>query len=210
MSSQIREDKVKNPYNPTVRGVGYMGDGEYRSRVSGKKTPAYDSWCTMLQRCYDPVHQSRHLTYIGCYVVHEWHNFQVYAEWYYDQPNNKTGFHLDKDLRVSNNKIYGPDTCSFVPRQINNLLNDHAASRGDLPQGVGRKGNGFQAGLKVNGKVTYLGTYSTEEQAFSVYKTTKEDYVKSMAEEWKNWLHQEVYEYLKTWELTKQENKTYV
>jgi len=198
----LRKGDVKNPYRPSVFGVGYIGDGEYRSRIKGKNTSVYDSWKNMLRRSYDLDYHDRYPTYIGCSVVDEWHNFQVYAKWYNNQPNNKAGFHLDKDLRIGGNKAYGPDTCSFVPQQINKLLNDHAASLGDLPQGVSRDRKSFRVQLTVNGKRIRLGTYSTPEQAFAVYKTAKEDNVKVIANEWKAYLHPEVYEYLKTWELS--------
>ena len=200
-SGNLRNGKVKNPYTVGRYGVGYIGDGDYRSTANNKKTPAYRSWSSMLRRCYDPDWHISRPTYIGCSVADEWHNFQVYAEWYYDQPNNKAGFHLDKDLRIGGNKQYGPDTCSFVPYHINSLLIDCAASRGDLPQGVSRHGNGFRVHLAVNGKIIRLGTYATAEQAFTVYKATKEENVKLMAEEWKDWLHPEVYNYLMGWEL---------
>jgi len=192
----------KNPYYPSVLGIGYIGDGKYRPRINGKKTSVYESWKNMLQRCYSPVYHNKQPTYVGCSVLDEWHNLQTYAEWYYDQPHSQNaGFQLDKDLRIAGNKIYGPDTCSFVPKQINTLLADCAASRGDLPQGVGRNGKGFRARLAVNGKPMKLGTYAEPEQAFAVYKKAKEYNVRSMAEEWKDWLHPEAYNYLKTWEL---------
>ena len=201
----------KNLYRPTVYGIGYTGDGEYCRSVNGKVIPAYGSWWRMLERCYSAACQSEKPTYIGCSVAEEWHNLQVYAIWYHSQPNSsRTGFQLDKDLRIGGNKQYGPDACSFVPSQINSLLTDSATIRGDLPQGVTRNGKGFRAFLKVKGKRVYLSTYSTPDQAFAIYKTAKEHNVKSMAEEWKDYLHPEVYNYLMGWELITQENKTYV
>jgi len=206
MKNQDKEGKVKNLDYPTVNGIGYIGVGKYFRSINGKRTPAYRSWSRMLGRSYDLYCQSKNPTYAGCRVANEWHNFQVYAEWHYSQPNNgKTGFHLDKDLRIKGNKLYGPDTCSFVPCQINTLLNDSGSRRGNLPQGVSRNSNGnsFVARLTVNGKGTYLGTYSSPEQAFEVYKTAKEDNVKAMAEKWKGWLHQEVYDCLMVWKVNK-------
>ena len=201
-ATNLREGKIKNPYHPVVFGVGYMGYGKHSGFVNGKPAPAYDSWARMLKRCYDPAYHNKQPTYVGCSVADEWHNFQVYAEWYYGQPNGQNpDFQLDKDLRIGGNKQYGPDACSFVPQQINILLADHAASRGDLPQGVVRKGNSFQVRLSVNGKLTYLGIYPTPEQAFAVYKTAKEENVKTMAEEWKDWIHPEVYNYLMVWKV---------
>jgi hypothetical protein len=123
-------------------------------------------------------------------VSPEWHNFQVFAEWFEREPNSGNfGFQLDKDLRLSGNKVYGPDTCSFVPSPINSLLSDNGASRGDLPQGVGADRKRFRSQLRVNGKILYLGTYDTPELAFEAYKKAKESNVISMAKEWRDYLH---------------------
>ena len=38
----------------------------------------------------------------------------------------------------------------------------------------------------INGKSTYLGIYNTETEAFKAYKQTKENYLKELAEKWKD------------------------
>ena len=43
------------------------------------------------------------------------------------------GKHLDKDLLVCNNKVYSPETCVFVPREINQFLTKSNNSRGKYP-----------------------------------------------------------------------------
>jgi hypothetical protein len=43
---------------------------------------------------------------------------------------------LDKDILYKGNKIYSPDTCVFVPQEINALFVKNDANRGDLPIGV--------------------------------------------------------------------------
>lgn len=46
------------------------------------------------------------------------------------------GWALDKDILVKGNKIYSPETCCFVPQEINNLFTKRKSCRGTLPIGV--------------------------------------------------------------------------
>jgi len=198
----LRNGMVKNPYLPSVYGVGYLGAVHLIENTDRNYFYVYNKWKTMLERCYSAKYHARRPTYIDCLVVPEWHNFKVFLEWHKNEPNSENpGFNLDKDLRLGGNKVYGPSTCSFVPAVINNLLLDNGASRGLLPQGVSANGKGFRSCLCANGKQIRLGTYSTPGQAHEVYKKAKEVNVRSMAEEWKEYLHPEVYDYLKTWVL---------
>ena len=113
----FKRGKIKNPYFPSTFGVGYIGKGEHLSRVDGKKTTLYTSWSNMLRRCYDKDYQDKHPTYKGCYVDDSWHNFQNFAAWF--TKNQVEGFYLDKDILFEGNKVYSPETCCFVPQEIN-------------------------------------------------------------------------------------------
>jgi len=178
------------------------GDGDHKASLAGKLRPSYCSWRSVIERCYSKKNLARNPTYKGCLVHPSWLNFQVFADWYEKEPNSgNLGFDLDKDLRLGGNKVYGPDTCSFVPEQINTLLNNCGSSRGLLPQGVRASGKKFEAILRVKGNHTYLGVYETAAIAHEVYKKAKSDNVKSMAEQWRDHIHPEVYDYLKSWTL---------
>jgi len=114
-SDHIRNGKVKDKLLPNVHGVGYIGVGDYLSGTSAGITKQYVTWNGMLERCYcSKLHEVRP-TYIGCSVVPEWHNFQNFAKWYDENhPKDGVDYHLDKDIRVPGNKVYGPKTCLFV------------------------------------------------------------------------------------------------
>lgn len=76
-----RYDKFKNgsvrcPYEKRVFGVGYIGEGDYKTRENGKTTRVYQTWNNMLIRCYDEKYQEKRPTYKNCFVNEEWHNFQ--------------------------------------------------------------------------------------------------------------------------------------
>ena len=199
---QLRKGQVKNPYHRSIFGVGFIGIGNHLVSVNGKDTPAYATWRRMLERCYCTKYHARRPTYIGCSVHPDWCNFQNFAEWF-ERQYFATCWQLDKDLMSEGNKIYSADTCVFVPQQLNSLLTDCGASRGDLPQGVSRNGKGYQASLSVDGNRHQLGAYATPEEAFEVYKLAKEYNVKRMAEQYRCLIDPRVYDSLMRYEVTK-------
>lgn len=111
-AGHIRKGSVRDLYFPSVYGVGFIGDGDYKPKEHKKKSKFYEVWQGMLQRCYDPKMQERRPTYIGCTVCEDWHNFQNFAKWMSDK--DYAGNHLDKDILIDGNKIYSPETCIFV------------------------------------------------------------------------------------------------
>ena len=119
-ASNIRKGEVKDITAPSVCGVGYVGIGSYASDHF-----SYKRWNNMLERCYGPGHEVKFPHYIGCTVVPEWHNFQVFAAWFDD--NYVEGYELDKDIKVPGNRVYGPDTCIFVT-QAENMVEAAAKS----------------------------------------------------------------------------------
>lgn len=199
-AAHLRNGGVKNPYHRSVFGVGFVGAGEYVSKVDGKHTSAYTTWRGMLKRCYDPKFHVGRPTYIGCTTHPDWHNFQVFAEWF-ERQYRTDDWQLDKDLTNEGNKIYSADTCTFVPQQLNTLLNDRGNARGDLPQGVTRCGKGYKAQLSVDGNRHQLGTYATPEEAFEIYKFAKEENIKRMAGLWKGLIDPRAYDLLINYEV---------
>ena len=117
--ANIRAGKVKDKLRPSVFGIGYLGDGEFNSKLNGRCTKEYSTWRTMLQRCYDPKCHARSPSYIGCTVCKDWRNFQNFAAWMSTQ--NYEGKQLDKDIKVKGNKVYSPETCSFVSHAENSV-----------------------------------------------------------------------------------------
>lgn len=118
--SQIRSGKVKDPFYPSVFGVGFIGIGDHSVLVNGKHTKSYTAWNNMLKRCYSENFHNKNPTYIGCNVCEDWHNFQVFAKWYYENyPSDGGSYQLDKDIKVKGNKTYKPESCMFVTKKDN-------------------------------------------------------------------------------------------
>lgn len=192
---QLRKGTVRNPFVPSFYGKGYMGVGKY----SFKDKRVYDLWANLLKRVYCDKSRHKFPTYTEVSVCDEWLNFQNFAEWCYGQEffNAKDDkgrwYHLDKDLLSDGVKVYSPNTCCFIPKDVNVMLTLNGVNRGKFPVGVTRKSTGrFKATLSSN-KKSYLGVFDTAEDAFMVYKAAKESYVKEVAEFWKGSIDQKAY-----------------
>src|SRR6478609_6597185 len=142
-----------------VYGVGVVGKGKYNAGagVKSKHSKQYSVWSSMLKRCYDPKEHEKNPSYKDCKVVEEWLSLQVFGEWF--DKNYKEGYQLDKDLLLKGNKIYGPETCCFVPQEINLLLVNNKRSRGVYPIGVSKQRNKYSAHVRVKNKQKHLGNY---------------------------------------------------
>lgn len=185
-------------------GVGFNSKTKYKVSENRVSTGAYRAWCDMMKRCYDSKYQENKPTYIGCTIAEEWHDFQVFAEWYYSHEYNNSGYQLDKDLLIPSNKVYSPNACSFVPRELNMLLVDCGNARGKYPQGVYfQKASGkFMAAMRAGTERKYLGLFKCPNEAHEVYKNTKEAHVKVKALEWQDRIADNVFQSLMNWKLS--------
>ena len=202
--SHFKVGSIKNPYFPSVWGVGFIGKGKFKPfDGNGKPTKCYRVWVGMLRRCYDPKYHEKEPTYKGCTVCQEWWNFQVFAEWYYSHfyevGNEKMA--LDKDILHKGNKVYSVNTCVFVPVSINSLFTKRNAERGELPIGVSKVGNKFKAQLNKDNEYIHLGVFNTPEEAFLAYKQTKESYIKEVANKYKLLIPHELYQALMNYDV---------
>lgn len=126
---ELSTGKIKDPLHRSRFGVGFIGQGVYKSKERGVDTRAYAKWAKMLDRCYNPYTLNLKPSYRDCHVCAEWHNFQTFAEWFYSQPNcDVDGITLDKDIKVQGNKIYSPNTCMLVSPSVNSSHTSNIAS----------------------------------------------------------------------------------
>jgi hypothetical protein len=129
----FKKRNIKCPYERSLYGVGYLGEGDYKVSENGKATRVYTTWRGMLERCYSEEYQKRQPTYKDCKVNEEWYNFQNFAKWYESNYYEVEGeiMCLDKDILVKHNKIYSSETCIFVPQTINILFTKRQNARGE-------------------------------------------------------------------------------
>ncbi len=200
----IRNGEVKDPYSPSVYGVGVLG-AKYQSRVNGRNTKEYALWCDMLRRCYSDTFQKKHPTYECCEASENFKYYEYFYEWCNKQVSfGDEGFELDKDLLIKGNKVYSEDTCVFIPREINSLLIKRAALRGQCLIGVywDKAKKAFVAMVSKNkGEQEYLGLFKTELEAFNAYKIAKETFVREQAEKWKSQIDIRAYNALMNYEV---------
>ena len=158
----IRNGEVKDPYAPSVCGVGISGT-KYPTKINDVQTKEYVLWKEMLRRCYSDSLKKRYPTYKDCEVSDKFKRYEYFYEWCHKQIGfGVEGFELDKDLLVKGNKVYSESTCVFIPAEINTLLIKCTASRGKHLIGVcwHKKDNAFVAKVAKNkGKREYLGFF---------------------------------------------------
>ena len=197
--TNIRNGNVKDPYLPSVYGVGILGT-KYPSKVNGVKTKEYDLWNNMLKRCYSDNYKKKNPTYEGCEVSENFKHYSYFYEWCHKQIGfGVDGFELDKDLLIKGNKVYSENVCIFIPAEINSLLVKRVALRGEHLIGVywSKTNKAFRARVNKNkGKPEHLGYFKTEIEAFNAYKQAKEAFIKEQANNWKSQIDERAYEAL--------------
>lgn len=206
-SKEVRRGAVRDLLAKSVYGVGYVGVGEYEGTtlINGKKknSPAYEVWIGILKRCYseNANTRKRHSTYADVSVCEEWLCFQNFAKWYYNNLPSYSSPEVDKDLRVIGSRVYSPETCSFVPVEINALFTGPKDNR-ELQRGVHFCNTKkllivqLQEGAKTksgNKKQTYYGSFSSQEEAFAAYFREKKRHVIEVANRNIDKIHPEVY-----------------
>ena len=192
----IKSGLIKDPYSPSVHGVGIFGT-KYPSKINGVLTKEYKLWTHMLQRCYSASLKKKSPTYEGCEVSNKFKSYEYFYEWCHKQVGfGIEGFELDKDLLVKGNKVYSEDFCVFLPIEINTVLTKCTSSRGEHLIGVywNKKDKAFVAQVRKNkGKQEHLGYFNTELEAFNAYKEAKESFIKEQAEKWKGKIDNRAY-----------------
>ena len=200
----IRNGKVKDPYSPSVYGVGILGT-KYPPSISGVKTKEYVLWYSMLARCCNGTYKKKYPTYKDCEVSENFKSYEYFYEWCNNQVwFSVDGFELDKDLLIKGNKVYSEDSCVFLPAEINMVLVKSTASRGEHLIGVSwhNASKSFRATISKNkGGREHLGLFNTEIEAFNAYKKAKENYLKELANKWKDQIDEKAYNALMNYQV---------
>lgn len=181
-SSQIKDGQIKNPFHPSVYGVGYFGVGIHKSKIKGKTTKKYEVWRAIICRCCTESYKLKNPSYVNVSICEEWLNFQNFGDWYdnnFPSHIDNIKFQLDKDLLQQGveNKIYSPETCIFLPQKINGFLTQHRFASNNPNIGTQIKSKKFEVKLKdfYYNKKIYIGTFSTVEEASQAYQIARDE-----------------------------------
>ena len=109
---------------------------------------------------------------------------------------------MDKDILNKGNKVYSEDNCVFVPARINSLFLKNDVDRGKYPIGITEwndiKNNKepklmVQINILNKRKRKYF-PLSKPFQAFTYYKNFKENYIKQVADEYRDLIPKKLYD----------------
>lgn len=189
----------------------YNSGGKYYARPTHKgKTKEYQLWENMKVRSYyqylkDPV---RYANYKNVEVFDDWRDFQKFAEWFHCESNYKEGWQLDKDiLSPVGFPLYSPDTCTFVPEEMNKALPNKRNHRGAFPQGISAASRSRSSIVcrflckDPQFSVHRFFDISEINRAFDLYKSHKEAYMKHLAKKWSGIVDHRVTEYFMSYEV---------
>ena len=202
----LHNGAIRDYLKPSVHGIGILGAPR---GTQGGFSKEYKTWCRMLKRCYCEKSLCDSPTYLGCSVSDYFRVFTNFKDWCNKQVGFNTKdtkgspFVLDKDVLIKGNKIYSEDTCCFIPQELNSVLTNSKAKRGEYPLGVSyeRRVSKFQATLSISSKNKRLGYFETVEEAFFAYKEAKESQIKVVVERWKEQIDPRVYEALMNYQI---------
>lgn len=194
--NNFKHGALKDYYLPTFYGHGIKKNGRLFDE-HGNRTLAFGYWEDMLKRCYYSPDVERYPAYADCYVCDAWLELPNFEQWvsenYYQCGNERMV--LDKDILFKGNRLYSPNTAMFVPERINGLFTKTNRMRGTYPIGVyyKKKNRKFVAQVsKLSNEMRgtkqqeYLGLFDTPEEAFAAYKSEKENYIKEVADYYRN------------------------
>ncbi len=132
-------------------------------------SPEYIAWQNMIKRCYSPKEKSYSIYGgRGIGVYEDWrHSFASFYKHIGDRPTKKHS--LD---RIDNDKDYAPGNVRWANKTVQgfnrgNFKNNTLGFKGIAYHKKNRK---FVAQTSHNGKMRYLGSYDTPEEASAAYQ----------------------------------------
>lgn len=98
-----------------IYGRGYRVSSP--TKLEGKILKVYDCWRRMLHRSHESW-WSIHPTYTGTTVDPVWYNYDNFFNWY-ETTCEDSSWDLDKDLLNTGEPRYSPNSCCFLPEEVN-------------------------------------------------------------------------------------------
>ena len=178
---RIRAGGVIDKTLPNVYGVGYSGECDM---VDIRKNRSYVVWNSMLKRCYSNRKYVISFKYVGKTVSDYFLNYSNFHEWYINQKGHDLGWELDKDLIISGNSEYSPESCVLVPKEINNVIVKDLSGVSEY-YGVHLVRDKFRVCVQYMRKNYHLSFHDNLEEASETYIFYKQKLIHEVAEKWK-------------------------
>lgn len=159
--------------------------GKYNNSL-GDTSPdakAYKSWYNMIYRV------NRCSGYETAKICEEWMVFANYRDWY-DAQHKEDGWHLDKDILSNGGGIYSPETCCFLPPEINTFFAKHKKAKG---YSYNKRRKKFEAYCRNMGKYIHLGMFDAVKEAREAYLTFKRSLLKPLIAPYQDRISDKVY-----------------
>lgn len=203
-TSNIKAGCIRDPYAPSVAGVGITGEipTSYRTK-EGKIAiqPYYKAWFDMINRAYNKTISDRQRCYKNLTVTEEWLYLSNFKEWF--DKHYIEGFVLSFTFLGKDIREYNKDTCVFIPQSINRLFDIRSDQSRDLPVGVSLlRGKNVVYGAFANnpllGRLEALGRFDTPEEAHNAWQERKHEYALALADLYRDQLDPRVITILET------------
>lgn len=180
----LRKGLVRNPYAPNLYNVGFLGVGTYAMTINGKPTCAHKAWSGVIERCYSTRLRHSRPCYSDVTISGDWHNFQNFAKWFYSQRGAELGWEIDKDLLVTGNKHYSPETCILLPRRLNTAIIHVGSNENVLGYSYHpvSKLYSTMVSTPAGGRNIY---FKTKDECVKYYYKSKSEQLSSLANEWR-------------------------
>ena len=153
---------------------------------------SYKHWKKMRSRCYNIKELNKKKCYQNTLICDEWQDYEKYKVWY--DEHYIDGWQIDKDLLSDSEKIYSPQTCCFLPIELNAFLSSFTKnSTSNTPCiGVFIRYGRYHARYRTPEKYYNLGTFETLEEAKYAYNSFKKQRFLEHIEKYKDQLEPRV------------------
>lgn len=120
--SRLKSGDFDNPIKIKYFGIGFLSEPSVADKPHYKRIKSV--WLKVLARCYDP--KCREYSFYGqkgVTVCDEWHDFKNFYYWYsLEIVDTSFKYQIDKDLFSGSRKLYSPETCCLLPKEVNMAL----------------------------------------------------------------------------------------
>jgi hypothetical protein len=195
-------NESKHSYSSKCKLVLGIGHRNRKINPTAIDRKCYSTWYGMLRRCYSSEYLSRNTSYRKNTVCDDWLYYDKFELWFMD--NYVKGYQLDKDIRCQGNTIYSPETCVYIPPQINTVVLGKSKNGNSAASGIEPSGSKYRVVISKYNKDVYLGTFDSLDEATSVYCNAKKDHITEVADRHykARRISRDIHECLLNWKVT--------